>query len=168
MSNRQKRIDFVKLQNDPTYKNNYGWKLLPKNLAILQDSLINRGASDTQIVSYLSQVIPESGGATGVQSNGSVGLISRRGDRKINYPKTLPKQIHVEMESLFGPFQKNEWYHGGKGSGFNSGRDAQRTFQNTNNLRRSVTATMRGLVRPESEEYEKRYKFANFLKTFLK
>lgn len=168
MSSKQKRINFIELQNNPTYKQKYGWKLIPENLAIIQDSLIKRKANDAQLVSLISQIIPESGGSTKVHSNGSVGLVSRRGARKVNYPTTLPKQIHVEMESIFGPFKSNEWYHGGKGSGFNSARDAQKAYQDSNNIRTSTNAIMRGYVRPEPSEHQKRFEFAKFLKTFLK
>lgn len=168
MSDKIKRIDFTEVQKSPQYTKLYGWKLLPENLAVIQDSLINRGATNEQLVSFLSQVVPESGGSESKHPNGSMGIISRRGKRKVNYPTNLSGQIHVEMEGLFGPFQKDEWHHGGTGSGFNSARDAQKAFQSPSDLWNTTNAVMRGYVRPEPSEYQKRFDFANFLKTFLK
>ena len=162
-----RKINFNKLKNNPIYKTKYNWKLIPNNLATIQDSLINRKASEAQRVTFLSQVIPESGGDTKVHSNGSVGLISRRGVRKTNYPTSLSGQIHTEMEGLYGPFNKNEWTHGGKGSGYNSGKDAQKAFTSSNSISGATNAVMRGYVRPEPSEYNKRLEFAKFLSTLL-
>lgn len=163
-----RKIDFEKLRNDSIYKAKYNWRLMPRNLAIIEDSLINRNASEDQRIAFFSQVIPEGGGDTVEHKNGSVGIISRRGARKLNYPTTLSGQIHTEMEGLFGPFNKNEWNHGGKGSGYNTSKEAQKAFQTSVNLREATNAVMRGYVRPEPTEYSKRFDFANFLTGFLK
>lgn len=169
MGERQKRINFKSLQNSPEYKKKFNWAMIPSNLEVIQDSLINRNATDDQIVAAFSQIIPESGGSTANHANGSKGLISRRGVRKANYPNTLPGQIHVEMENMFGPrLDPNEWNHGGKGSGYRDASHARSVFQNSPTLWDTTNAIMRGFVRPEPTEYQKRFNFANFLQQFLK
>ena len=55
-----KRLDVKGLQNDPEYKQKYNWYINSKNINLLQDSLIARGAGFPQRVAVLSQVIPES------------------------------------------------------------------------------------------------------------
>lgn len=159
-----KKVDWKKLQNDPRYKK-YDWKINPKNLSILQDSLIKRNISRPQQIAIFSQVIPENGGNITPHGNGAFGILGYRGSRKNNLPNNLGGQIHKALYETFD--NPTDWTHGGKGSGFNSGKEANNTFVNTNNVLSATNAFMKGYVRPPQSEYKKRQDFIELLKSYF-
>lgn len=161
------RTNWNALKNDPDYISNFNWKLIPENLKVIEDSLINRKASRPQIIAAFSQIIPESGGSTKPHGNGANGLIGWRGVRAENLSQTLPDQTHKLMEGLFNPVAKH-WTHGGKGTNVNSGKEMQQLYQTSPNIIQATKAMMKGYVRPEKSQWDKRIEFAEFLKKYIK
>lgn len=161
-----KRLDIKGLQNDPEYKQKYNWYINPKNISLLQDSLITRGAGFPQRVAVLSQVIPESGGNTTPHGNGAYGYVGWRGNRAKNLPDTPEGQAHVLMVDLFE--DPKDWNHGGKGTNVNSGKEMQSLFVTTPNTVQATKAFMKGYVRPPQEDRHKRIQFVELLKRYMK
>lgn len=161
-----KRVNWNSLASDPEYKNNYNWKINSKNMGVIEDSLVNRGAGYAQRIGLLSQVVPESGGNTAPHGNGAYGLIGWRGVRASGLPKDLPGQTHKLMEGLFNP-KAQHWNHGGAGTNVNSGREMQELYTNTDNSIQATKAVMKGFVRPEKTEWDKRIGFSKLLKKHM-
>ena len=59
-----KKVNWNQVKRDPQYKQ-FDWKLEPKNLSIIQDSLLNRGTDVVEQIAIFSQIVPENGGSTG-------------------------------------------------------------------------------------------------------
>lgn len=167
-TNKVSRVNWQGLMKDPEYKRNYNWKILPKNMQILEDSLINRKAGYAQRIGVLSQVVPESGGSPEPHGNGAFGLIGFRGERAKNLPKDLPGQIHVLMNHIFSNPKAKDWTDGGKGTGIQTGKEMRNFFLTTPNVKKATNAFMRGSVRPESSEWDKRLNFSQLLKKYMK
>lgn len=162
------RVNWDALMKDPEYKKNYNWKILKNNMQILEDSLINRKAGYAQRIGVLSQVVPESGGSPAPHGNGAFGIIGFRGPRAKNLPKDLPGQIHVLMEHIFNNPKAKDWTDGGKGTGIQTGKEMNVFFLKTPNVRKATNAFMRGSVRPEQREWNRRLEFAQLLKKHMK
>lgn len=161
-----KKLDVKGLKNDPEYKKYYDWYMNPKNLELIQDSLIARGAGFPQRVAVLSQVISESGGDTKPHGNGAVGYVGWRGDRAKGLPNTPDGQAHVLMVDLFE--DSSDWNHGGTGTNVNSGKEMQQLFVTTPNTVQATKAFMKGYVRPPQVDRDKRVKFVELLKKYMK
>ena len=160
-------IDIKKVMKDPVYKKEFGWKINPDNINIIQDSIQARNLTKPQTISILSQVIPENGGNTTSHGNGAYGLVGWRGTRAIGLSNKLSEQIHKLMvETLENPKGK-DWSHGGKGTGIKTGKEMNQFWKSGayNNVRKATNAFMRGYVRPPKEVYDKRLKFAEYLKS---
>lgn len=155
------------LKKDPEYIQNFNWKMIPKNLSIIEDSLTNRKASRPQKIAAFAQIIPESGGSTSPHGNGAFGLIGWRGVRTENLPKNLSGQTHTLMEGLFNN-KAEHWTHGGPGTNVNTGKEMQKLYQTSPNIIQATKAIMKGYVRPDKSEWDKRIKFANLLKKYIK
>lgn len=158
------RVNWNSLMKDPQYKRDFNWKIIPKNMQIIEDSLINRKAGFPQRIGVLSQVVPESGGSPAPHKNGSKGIIGYRGPRLIGLPNDLPGQIHNLMEHIFNNPKAKDWTDGGKGTGIKTGKEMRQFFLTTPNVQKATNAFMRGSVRPETSEWNKRLAFAQLLK----
>lgn len=163
-----KRLDIESLKADPEYKNNYNWYIHDANINALQDSLINRNAGYAQRIAALSMVIPESGGKPDPHGNGAVGLIGWRGDRAKGLPKDFGGQAHELMNGLFSNDEALHWSHGGVGTGVNTGKEMYQLYNTSQNVNQATSAIMKGYVRPEKSEYQKRLEFAQLLKKHMK
>lgn len=163
-----KRLDVDGLRNDPEYKKNFNWKMHDANLALIQDSLIARNADYSERVAILGQVIPESGGYTEDHGNGAAGYVGWRGPRAINLPKDAPGQAHKLMSEIYDNPIAKDWSHGGTGTGVQTGKEMMNLFLNTQNVQQAGKAFMKGYVRPEKSEWEKRLLFLNLLKKYMK
>ena len=84
------RLDVQKLVSNPEWKN-FGYKLNPKNLEILQDSMEQRNMGFPQRVAILTNVIAENGGDSTPHGNGAYGLLGWRGGRQKGLGNNLPK-----------------------------------------------------------------------------
>lgn len=162
------RVNWDALMKDPEYKKNYNWKIIKKNMQIAEDSLINRNAGYAQRIGVLSQIVPESGGSPAPHGNGAFGIIGFRGARAKGLPKDLPGQLHVLMEHIFSNPKAKDWTDGGKGTGIQTGKEMNAFFLKTPNVRKATNAFMRGSVRPEQREWNKRLGFAQLLEKHMK
>ena len=163
-----KRLDVDGLRNDPEYKKNFNWKMHDANLALIQDSLIARNADFPERVAILGQVIPESGGYTEDHGNGAAGYVGWRGPRAVNLPKDAPGQAHKLMSEIYDNPTAKDWSHGGTDTGVQTGKEMMNLFLNTQNVQQAGKAFMKGYVRPEKSEWEKRLLFLNLLKKYMK
>lgn len=163
-----KRLDVESLRRDPEYRTNYNWRMHDDNLALIQDSLIARNADYAERVALLSQVIPESGGYTKPHGNGAAGYVGWRGSRAVNLPQDAPGQAHKLMVEIYDNPSGKDWTHGGKGTGVMTGKEMMQLFLNTDNVTQATKAFMKGYVRPETSEYQKRLDFAQLLKKHMK
>ena len=162
-----KRLDVQSLKNDPEYKN-FGWYIEDKNIAALQDSLINRNAGYPQRVATLAMVIPENGGRTTPHGNGAFGLVGWRGDRAKNLPQDFGGQAHKLMVELFDNSKGKDWTHGGAGTGVNTGKEMYELFNTSQNTAQTTKALMKGYVRPPKNQYDIRLQFISLLNKHMK
>lgn len=153
------------LIKDKEFKENFDLKLFPDNLAIANDSLVNRGASRVQRATVLSNIISESDGDTKARGNEAFGLVGWRGTRAVGLPKDLPGQLHKLMVE-----SPKDWHHGGPGMNINSSKEMYEFWKSGagNSVRKATNAMTRGYVRPPKEEYGKRIDLANILFRYLK
>lgn len=161
-----KKVDWNQVRKDPQYKQ-FNWRLEPKNLSIIQDSLLNRGADTIEQIAIFSQIVPENGGSTDPHGNGAYGLVGWRGSRAKNLSTTLSGQIHKLMEEVYNNPKAKDWTHGGSGMGIQTGKEMYNFFKETPVVRKAVNAFMRGYVRPPEQEYQKRQDFAKFLSKYF-
>lgn len=163
----RKRLDLEGLRTDPEFKQ-FNWYIHDDNINALQDSLINRNAGLPQRIATLSMVIPESGGKPDPHGNGAEGVVGWRGDRAIDLPKDFGGQAHKLMVELFENPAGKDWTHGGKGTNVQTGKEMYNLFNNTQNTIQATNAIMKGYVRPETSEHERRRQFALLLKKHMK
>jgi hypothetical protein len=161
-----KRLNVKAMQKDPEYKN-YDWYIDEKNIAALQDSLINRNAGYAQRLATLAMVIPENGGRTTPHGNGAYGLVGWRGDRAEDLPQDFGGQAHKLMVELFDNPNGKNWTDGGTGTGVQTGREMYKLFNTSPNSVQATKAMMKGYVRPPKSEYDKRVSFINLLKKYM-
>lgn len=162
-----KRLDVDGLQSDPQWSN-YQYKLYPKNLAVLQDSMQGRSMGFPQRVAILGQVISEKGGDTGPHGNDAFGLVGWRGERAEGLGKTIQEQAHKLMNEIYNDAEYREWTHGGKGTGVRTGKEMQQLFRNSPNTIQATNAFMKGYVRPPKESMQKRIELTNLIKRYMK
>lgn len=163
-----KRVDWEGMINSPEYKKYYNWYIDPKAMKVIEDSLIARQAGYPQRLSVMSQVVAESGGRTQKFPNGATGLVGWRGARAKKLPTDLPGQTHYLMQGLFDTYDANNWNDGGAGTNVGTGKEMQNLFKTSNNTVQATKAMMKGYVRPEKTEYDKRIKFVNYMKRYTK
>lgn len=161
---KRKRLDIKSLKADPEYKN-FGWYIEDKNIEILQDSLANRNATDSQSKAILSQVIPENGGRITPHGNGAYGLVGWRGPRAIGLPNTLSGQIHKLMEESFNNPTAKDWHHGGPGMNINSAKEMYEFWKSgaMGIDRKAVNAFMNGYIRPPENQKAIRQEFIKLI-----
>lgn len=155
------------LTEDSQYKNNFDLRLNLDNLAIANDSLVNRGANRAQRAAVLSNIISENGGDIGSHGNGAFGLVGWRGERAFGLPKDLPGQLHKLMVETFE--QPKDWHHGGPGMGISSAKEMYEFWKRgaMNSIRKATNAFTRGYVRPPKDQYDKRIDLAKIIYKYL-
>lgn len=138
------------------YKNNYDNLFLdPKLLKEVDDYMINKniGLPQRQAILY---TIWQEGSRTGSHDNGAYGLVGWRGQRAKNLSNTPRGQAEKLYNEVFGRFNADNWNHGGKGSGYLSGKEAQQSFINADTFGKAVRALNYGYVRPPKKSLIKR------------
>lgn len=161
------RLDIKGLQSDPQWKK-YQYKLHPKNLEVLQDSMYVRRMPEPQRVAMLSQVISENGGYTTPHGNGAYGLVGWRGDRAYGLSTNISDQVHRLMEDTYNNGNYREWTHGGKGTGVKTGKEMQQLYRSTPNYIQATNAFMKGYVRPPQSVLQKRVNLASLIRKHMK
>ena len=161
-----KRLNVKAMQKDPEYKN-YDWYIDEKNIAALQDSLINRNAGYAQRLATLAMVIPENGGRPTHHGNGAYGLVGWRGDRAKDLPQDFGGQAHKLMVELFDNPKGQYWTDGGPGTNVQTGREMYNLFNTSQNSVQATKTMMKGYVRPPKSEHNKRIAFINLLKKYM-
>lgn len=163
-----KRLDTKGMKADPTYQKLYNWYIDDHNIAVIQDSMINRKARYPQRLALLSQIIPENGGRTTPHGNGAVGLVGWRGVRAKDLPEDLGGQTHKLMHEVFSNPKGKDWNHGGEGTNVQTGQEMYNLFNNTVNSEQATKAFMKGYVRPPQDVRNKRIEFMKFMKQYMK
>lgn len=154
-------------------KTTKGRKYNENNMMYISDMLNNTLLSNVQKNAILGSIIEESGGNPfAVDETGRFkGLLqwedSRYSpDNKLSEKEELDNQLLYLMETLYNTNDKKSWTHGGKGSGYKSGKHAKETFFDTDDLFTATHALNRGYIRPTGGDYsvKNRYNVAKQLK----
>lgn len=164
-----KKVDLSRINLKAMYDNNrtYGGDryIDTTMLRTIDNYLINNNVHlpQRQAIAYTVQ---QEGNTTKDHGNGAAGLTGWRGNRAVGLPKTLQGQMNKLYTELYGPFNGDNWNHGGKGSGYNSAREAQEAFKNAITLEDALRALNYGYVRPPREDIL--YRIQNGSKAFTK
>lgn len=94
----------------------------------------------------------QEGNKTGPHGNGAYGLVGWRSGRAVNLPSNVKGQVKKLYNETYGEFNSNNWNDGGKGSGYMSGRDAQKAYKNAKTVSEAVRALNYGYVRPPASD----------------
>lgn len=158
-------IDFTGLKTTNNRKYN------PEYISYISDSLQKAGVSDTKRAAILANIIEESGGNPfALDDTGKFyGLLQWANER---YAPTEEKDVWKEIDNqvshivstLGNTTDKMSWTHGGKGSGYNSYKDAMSDFD-SNDLATAMKGFTLGYVRPtgKMDSYNNRMKVAQQL-----
>lgn len=163
-----KKLDIAAMRKDPEFRRDFNLYMHDGYLDALQDSMINRKGGYAQRVSVLGMAIPENGGRPDPHGNGAVGIMGWRGDRAVNLPKDFGGQAHHLMIELFENPKGKNWNHGGKGTNVQSGKEMRELWHKTQNVSQATNAIMKGYVRPEKSEHERRQRLVNIIKRYMK
>ena len=139
-------------------------------ISYIDTALANGGMNDYQRAAVLANIIEESGGDPFAEGPGGFyGLLQWSGER---YPKTKEKDVYKEIDNQVrnilatagNSTDKMSWTHGGKGSGYNSFKDAMDAY-NGDNLEDVMRGYTLGYVRPAGglDSYNNRLKVAKQL-----
>ena len=71
------------------------------------------------------------------------------------------------MSELYSNPNATDWHHGGKGSGYQTARDARQNYLNATTVRDATAAMTRGYVRSPMSDYERRQKLAALIYKYL-
>lgn len=143
------------------------------NMLYISDKLNGTLLNDAQKNAILGSIIEESGGNPfAVDETGRFkGLLQWEDSRyspnnKLSEKEELDNQLLYLMETLYNTDDRKSWTHGGKGSGYKSGKHAKETFFNTDDLYEATHSLNRGYIRPTGGDYSvnNRYKVAKQLK----
>lgn len=115
-------------------------------LSDLDNYLIQKNIGLPQRQAILYNVVQE-GSTTGSHDNGAYGYLGWRGDR---IPGRGINQMQYLYDTIFGDFNANHWNHGGTGSGYKTGKEAQQVFINATDLSSALRALTYGYVRPDA------------------
>ena len=162
----RRRINFDDMMKDPEWKN-IDLYMNSDNLRVLVDSLNGRNASKEQMAAVISNIISEKGGDIGTHGNGAAGLVGWRDSRAVNLPEDLGGQAHKLMSELYSNPNATDWHHGGKGSGYQTARDARQNYLNATTVRDATAAMTRGYVRSPMSDYERRQKLAELIYKYI-
>lgn len=143
------------------------------NILYISDKLNNTLLNDAQKNAILGSIIEESGGNPFAidETSKFKGLLqwedSRYSpDNSRSEREEIDNQLLYLMETLYNTDDRKSWTHGGKGSGYKSGKHAKETFFNTEDLYKATHALNRGYIRPTGGDYsvKNRYNVAKQLK----
>lgn len=155
--------DGIITTNDRPYDSN--------NIDYIYNGLVSRGLTDKRAASITGNIIEESGGNPfAVDGTGKFrGLLQWSGDRYIPSTDTndvfgeIDRQLDYIASTATNVTDRKSWHHGGKGSGYNTAKDANAAFYNDDNdLDNIMRAYTLGYVRPAGglKSYENRLKVA--------
>lgn len=154
-------------------KTTKGRKYNEDNITYISDKLNNTLLNDAQKNAILGSIIEESGGNPfAVDATGKFkGLLqwedSRYSpDNSLSEREEIDNQLNYLIETLYNTEDRKSWTHGGKGSGYKSGKHARDSFLNTKDLYEAVHALNRGYIRPTGGDYsvKNRYNVAKQIK----
>lgn len=92
---------------------------------------------------------------------------TERYDRIMNYPINIDtklndsgdKQLNYILDATMNNIHQDDWHHGGKGSGYDTGEEARKIFINPNStISEKAVAFMLGFVRPNDKSLKARQK----------
>lgn len=90
----------------------------------------------------------QEGNTTGAHGNGAYGLVGWRGERATPIiDKSLEEQAEYLYNTLMS-YDPSHWNHGGKGSGYQTGKEAQEAFMNAQTAEDAIRALNYGYIRP--------------------
>ena len=139
--------------NNPKYGDNrYMDTVMLRNI---DNYMISKGVGlpQRQAIAF---TVHQEGNTTGAHGNGAFGLVGWRDVRAANLPKSTKGQAAKLYQDVYGEFNADNWNHGGKGSGYKSGKAAQQAFQNAKTASEAAKALNYGYVRPPLEDRKKR------------
>lgn len=152
-SNGTINFDNLKLTNDRSYS--------PQYLSDIYNGLIQRGINKNQAITIVGTIAEESGGDVFAKSkdNKFTGLLQWEDRRyKIQYPEDRDKELNAQLDyiadTLTNAQQRkdngftDDWTDGGKGSGYNSWKDAYNDFNDYTNIYNMTRGLNTGYVRP--------------------
>lgn len=154
----------VNINNLVKYKDEYDNTFMDQKLLKAVDNYMikkNVGLPQRQAILY---TIWQEGSKTGPHGNGASGLVGWRGLRAKGLPNTIEGQAEKLYNEAFGSFNSNNWNHGGEGSGYKSGKEAQQAFLNAKTYSDAVRALNYGYVRPPLASIQKRTSTKNMFK----
>lgn len=127
----------------------------PKYLQYINDRLSSIPSLQRSVI--LASIIQESGGdPLAVGPGGFKGLLQWSNDRY--NPKSNDKNIELQnqtqhiLNTIDNITDKMSWTHGGKGSGYNSLKDAYNTYSTSLDIDKVNHAFVYGFVRPTNKE----------------
>lgn len=155
-TNKKKEYDFSGIQTT----GNRPYK--PENIAKAYKYLTDHGVTNNNMIAtVLASIIEESGGdplITASDGSSSKGLLQWTNDRYvlpegITFDEAFNQQMQFIVDNLDAENSRkngnnNEWTHGGKGSGYNSYKDANADFINGASLLDMMRGYTLGYVRP--------------------
>lgn len=152
-SNATINFDNLKLTNNRSYSSQY--------LSDIYNGLIQRGINKNQAITIVGTIAEESGGDVFAKSkdNKFTGLLQWEDRRyKIQYPEDRDKELNAQLDyiadTLTNAQQRkdngftDDWTDGGKGSGYNSWKDAYNDFNDYTNVYNMTRGLNTGYVRP--------------------
>lgn len=152
-SNDAINFDNLKLTNNRSYS--------PQYLSDIYNGLIQRGINQNQAITIVGTIAEESGGDVFAKSkdNKFTGLLQWEDRRyKIQYPEDRDKELNSQLDyiadTLTNAQQRkdngfnDDWTDGGKGSGYNSWKDAYNDFNDYTNVYNMTRGLNTGYVRP--------------------
>jgi hypothetical protein len=132
---------------------------IPENISLISDRLDKTSLGTPQKNAILGTIIEESGGdPLAVSPDGKFkGLFQWADDRyqfleNTDEVKEMDNQLATLVESLYNTKDGVCWTHGGKGSGYKSGKQSQKAFMKARNTQQATRALNIGNVRPTGKE----------------
>ena len=133
----------------------------PEYLDSIYKGLVQRGMHKNQAIAVTGTAAEESGGDVYATSddNEYTGILQWAGNRyKIQYPDDREKELNSQLDYIYDTLvnaekrkkegHNDDWTDGGKGSGYNSWKDAYKDFNDTTNVYNMTRGLNTGYVRP--------------------
>lgn len=164
-----RRFEGIKTTNNRPY--------VPENISLISDRLDRTSLGKQQKNAILSSIIEESGGRPLVtRPDGKhQGLLQWENSRYEINPNNseseeMDSQLAYMMETLYNTSDKQSWTDGGKGSGYKTAKQAQKTFMSTKDPYKAVHSLNRSYVRPPegNAPVANRYKVAKQIERKIK
>lgn len=149
---KQKEVDLTPLDLQTMYANNpiYGDNRYMDTTLLrnMDNFMIRRNVGYPQRVAMATNVHQE-GSKLGSHGNGAYGLVGWRGSRATPVINTNDSvQFQYLYDTTLGDYDNSHWHHGGKGSGYNTAKEAQQAFIDADNVEDATRALTYGYVRP--------------------